>query len=304
VSSVVHRRRLQLTPVPPFDLELALHGHGWCSLPPHEWDATRKELHTTLLLDGSATDATVRQVGARLQVALAAASPLGESTVAGARSLLTHSLRLREDLTRFWRLCEREPRLRWVAARGAGRLQRSPTVFEDLLKLLFTTNCSWAATTGMARNLVEALGPRSPSGRSAFPDAARCARNEKFYVDVVRCGYRAQACVELAEGFASGRLRDADFLDPELPTDEIRRRLLSLRGFGPYAAGQALRLLGRYDDFALDSWCQSKLCELSGRRRPPSERSLARRYSAFGEYRGLALWMDLTASWHGEEATA
>ena len=80
--------------------------------------------------------------------------------------------------------------------------------------------------------------------------------------------------------------------------------MLALPGFGPYAAGQALRLLGRHEDLALDSWCRNKLAQQRGRRKPPADRTVERAYRAFGRYKGLALWMDLTADWHGETATA
>ena len=58
------------------------------------------------------------------------------------RNAVGTMLRLNEDLGPFWRVCRKTPRLKWVARRGAGRLMRSPTLFEDLIKLLFTTNCN------------------------------------------------------------------------------------------------------------------------------------------------------------------
>ncbi len=180
---------------------------------------------------------------------------------------------------------------------------RCATLFEDLLKLLFTTNCSWAATRKMNERLVSALGQKTLSGRRAFPTAAACAAEGKaFFRDQVRAGYRSRACQELAEGFSTGTLAEASLGHPDLPTEELRRRLLGIRGFGPYAAGQALRLLGRHQDLALDSWCRGKLQRMQKRRKPPTDAAVARRYASFGDYRGLALWMDLTADWHGERA--
>jgi N-glycosylase/DNA lyase len=82
----------------------------------------------------------------------------------------------------------------------------------------------------------------------------------------------------------------------------VRKRLLALDGFGPYAAGQALRLLGRYDDLALDSWCRARIAQTLGRRKAPRDTAIARSYAGFGSYKGLALWCDLTAEWHGEGA--
>ena len=74
--------------------------------------------------------------------------------------------------------------------------------------------------------------------------------------------------------------------------------MLALPGFGPYAAGQAMRTLGHYKDLALDSWCRAQLCEFSGKKKPPSDRAVARRFAPFDPFDGLALWMHLTAPWH------
>lgn len=279
-----------------FDLRLALHGHGWVSLAPHRWHEDRAVLETVLSVDGQAVDVSLWHRGSTLEFEL---SERGARFVSAARSQLTRMLRLDEDFEAFWRACRREPRLRWVAKRGAGRLMRSPTTFEDLMKLLFTTNCSWSATQRMTERLVEALGPRSRSGRRAFPGPAAClAAGEAFFRDEVRAGYRAARAVDLAAAFVDQRLSDGHLDDPSVSTDVLRSRLLALPGFGPYAAGQALRLLGRYDDLALDSWCRSKLAQLEGKKKPRSDRAIERSYARYGAYRGLVLWMDLTADWH------
>jgi N-glycosylase/DNA lyase len=39
---------------------------------------------------------------------------------------------------------------------------------------------------------------------------------------------------------------------------------------------------------------------MAGKKKPPSDKTVARRYASFHPYDGLALWMDLTAEWHGE----
>lgn len=298
----LHVHRCSLALPAPFELDLVLRGHGWVALPPHRYDGPGEPFSTPLRLGRDIALANVRQDGARLRVRLDAARRLPARAIELARAQLAHVLRLDEDLSPFWAQCAELPAHAWVARRGGGRLLRSPTLFEDLLKLLFTTNCTWAATTAMTRKLVEAIGPAGPGGRRAFPDAAECDRGAAFFRDVVRAGYRAEACAELAARCCAGELRERDFTDPELPTAVVRQRLLALRGFGPYAAGQALRLLGRYDDLAIDSWCRATLAALLGRRRPPSDTAIARRYRAFGPNAGLAMWCELTASWHGEPA--
>ena len=302
-----HRLRLRVPE--PFELDVVLRGHGWVALAPHRYERERGRMGSTLdlaaLADGGGrgpvVDLELSQAGERLSVELRARSRLDRKALQRVRRALTTSLALEVDLSPFWARCRAHERLAWVHQRGAGRLLRSPTLFEDLLKLLMTTNCSWANTKSMVERTTLALGRRGPSGRRAFPSARRCAREgESFWRDEIRVGYRAAHCQALAEGFASGRLARADFDDPELPTAELRARLLALPGFGPYAAGQALRLLARFDDLALDSWIRKRATELHGLP-AGDDTAIARRYAAFDEYAGLAVWMDVTRAWHEDD---
>ena len=284
-----------------FDLRLVLFSHGWIDLAPLEWDERSLALTVPLEMEGQAVDLRVTRTPQGISASVEAHRPLTAAQTRTLRRIVPRMLRLEEDLTEFWRLCRRADELRWVARRRAGRILRSASVFEDLLKLLFTTNCSWSATKLMTSRLVDALGLVSPSGRRAFPSPEICAAQDVgFYRDVVRVGYRAPHCVQIASLFAEGRVSEAWFSAPELSIDEVRSRLLELPGLGPYAAGQALRTLGFYKDLALDSWCRAKLARRAGRSQPPSDRTIARKYAGFDPYDGLALWMDLTADWHGE----
>jgi N-glycosylase/DNA lyase len=58
-----------------------------------------------------------------------------------------------------------------------------------------------------------------------------------------------------------------------------------------------LRLLGRHGHLALDSWIRPKLRRLRGMRRQPSDRAIARWYAPYGEWAGLAMWLEVTADW-------
>lgn len=295
----------------PFELRLCLFGHGWVALAPHGFDEATTTFTTVLLRaangdDGggggepSAIDAELTQANATtLRLRLHSERALGAADKKRAAAQVVHMLRLDDDLGPFHAMCAADAGLAWAARRGAGRLLRSATMFEDLMKLLFTTNTSWAATEAMTKNLVAAAGSVAPSGRRAFPSPRQCLRDEAFYRDVVRAGYRADAALRMARAFVDGTLDDAHFLAP-MPSDELWRRLLALHGFGPYAAGQAMRLCGHYDRLALDSWCRARLAQFAGRSKPPSDRTVERRYARWAPYQGLALWLDLTADWHGE----
>jgi N-glycosylase/DNA lyase len=155
----------------PFDLRLALRGHGWIALAPHRYDEDDPQgaWHTVLRLGNPAVDCAVSAGARGLQVALTAARPLSQAQVRQAKAQVAHMLRLDDDLSAFWSFCSATPRLRWAARRGAGRLMRSASVFEDLIKLLLTTNCTWSLTEAMVRNLVALAGKPARAGRTRFP---------------------------------------------------------------------------------------------------------------------------------------
>src|SRR5206468_6298135 len=130
-----------------------------------------------------------------------------------------HILRLDDDMTEFYRTLQSDERLSWITEVNAGRLLRSSTVWEDLVKTICTTNCSWALTRKMIENLVEKLGEPASDGRKSFPTAeAMALQTEAFYRDEIRAGYRSPYFVELAENVAGGKLDVEQWLNSDVPT--------------------------------------------------------------------------------------
>jgi 3-methyladenine DNA glycosylase/8-oxoguanine DNA glycosylase len=198
---------------------------------------------------------------------------------------------------------QKDPDLAW-AGRGAGRLIRSATVFEDVVKTICTTNCAWSATVRMVSALVEHLGEAAagaengPWGR-AFPTPDVMAEaDESFYKDIMRAGYRGPYLQSLAASVAEGEL-DLEELSrasrDELPDDEVAERLLALPGVGPYAAAHVMLLVGRYSPLILDSWTRPKYAQVNGRK--ASDAAIERRFRRYGPYAGLAFWLYLTRDW-------
>jgi N-glycosylase/DNA lyase len=205
--------------------------------------------------------------------------------------------RLDEDLSGFYTLVA-EDDLAWCTA-GAGRMLRAPTVFEDVVKTICTTNTAWSGTRKMTKALVENLGAKAPGGARAFPSAGAMAEaDETFYRDVVRSGYRGPYLRQLASGVAGGTIDLEALNDPELPDDEVAARLLSLPGVGPYAAAHVmLTSLGRYSRLVLDSWTRPTYFKLAGARSALKDATIERRFKRYGDWAGLAFWLYLTRSW-------
>src|SRR5207244_13400077 len=104
---------------------------------------------------------------------------------------VSHMFRLDEDLSAFYELVSDDPGLDWCAL-GAGRMLRAPTVFEDVVKTICTTNTAWSGTRKMTAALVDNLGVEAPGGRRTFPTAeAMATADDRCDTEVIRAGYRS-----------------------------------------------------------------------------------------------------------------
>ena len=292
------------------DLRRVFLSHGIASLPPMRLDEQAWRFEITV---------PVQPFGARTLTITQARPGHGLVSVAGhppspaMRSALMVQVRrilsLDLDLSPFYAIAATDPDLAWVLE-GAGRMVRSPTVFEDVVKTICTTNTSWGGTTRMVNALVEHLGekapdapPTGPYGR-AFPTAeAMAAAPNPFYKKVVGAGYRGAYLKALASSVATGAV-DLELLGrasrKDLPDDEVAKRLQALPGVGPYAAAHTMLMLGRYSRLILDSWTRPTYARLLGRKRPLSDRTIERRFWRYGPYAGLAFWLFLTRDWMNE----
>jgi N-glycosylase/DNA lyase len=292
----------------PVDLWRSIQSHGLVDLPPMRIDEDGRALEITVPLPGT-RPRTVRIEDGRkghARITVLGRAP-GARAADAVLDAVAHVLRLDEDLSPFYAAAASDPDLAW-ATQGAGRLVRSPTVFEEVVKTICTTNCAWSATERMVGALVEHLGepaigaPDGPYGRAFPTPAAMAAAEESFYRDVMRAGYRGAYLQSLAAEVAAGEL-DLEALGradrEELPDDEVALLLLALPGVGPYAAAHIMMLLGRYSRLVLDSWTRPKYASLNGGRRS-KDSTIERRFRRYGPYAGLAFWLFLTRDWAPE----
>ena len=285
----------------PVDLWRTLASHGVADLPPQVLDEDARTLETTLpLARGRARSIRIR-AGRRGFALVEAEGRVGAADAALLAETARHILRLDEDLSGFYEVAREDPDLSWAAA-GAGRMLRSPTVFEDVVKTICTTNCAWSATVRMVGALAEHLGepapdapPAGPLGRAFPTPAAMAEAREAFYSDVVRAGYRGAYLRSLAASVAEGALDLEQLASPDLDDAEVAERLLALPGVGPYAAAHIMMLLGRYSRLILDSWTRPKYARVNGRK--ASDKTIERRFRRYKRYAGLAFWLYLTRDW-------
>jgi 3-methyladenine DNA glycosylase/8-oxoguanine DNA glycosylase len=285
----------------PVDLWRTIVSHGVASLPPADLDEDAEVMTVTLPVPG-ARPRTVRIRQGRKGKAKVdvLGPPLGARTRSGLRRSVRRVLNLDEDLSPLYEVAKTDVDLAWIAA-GAGRMARGATVFEDVVKTICTTNCTWSSTVRMVGALVGSLGEPSAGGHGrAFPTPeAMAAAPEAFYRDVARAGYRGAYLRALADSVAEGSL-DLEALaaapTADLPDGELEQQLLALPGVGPYAAAHIMMLIGRHSRLILDSWTRPTYARLNGGRKV-GDRTIERRFRRYGPYAGLAFWLYLTRDW-------
>lgn len=292
----------------PIDLSRTLLSHGLVSLPPMEVEEDGSRMTVTLPLSSSRPRTVhISRARTRIRIEVEGRAP-GARTRAEILAAVRHILRLDADLSEFYALVRDDPQLAWAAA-GAGRMVRSPTAFEDVVKTICTTNCSWAATTKMVGALVMNLGEPAagapadtPAGRVFPTPEAMAAADDRFYRDVVRAGYRGAYLRSLSESVATGAVdleALADASAEQIGDEELSERLQSLPGVGPYAAAHIMMMFGRSSSLILDSWTRPKYARLTGR--AVKDSTIVRRFKRYGRWAGLAFWLFLTKDWIPDE---
>lgn len=261
--------QLRISPPPDYVLARDACSYGYFLLSPNNWSPASGTFTTTLDLAGrgvgDATTIHITQPGERASHAhlrgralrVNADRTLTDPDRAELRRLVTRILRLDEPEQIVRDFHKRDPRYAPRAKNtcaGRGRLMRSPTLFEDVIKTVTSCNVTWPSTIIMNRGLCQVLGRRSASELHAFPTAEKVAAARPATLRA-RCtvGYRDQRIVDLAKMFARGKINEAWLEDPATPDDEVFEALLEWPGIGPYAAANIMQLLGRYARLPLDT---------------------------------------------------
>ena len=281
----------------PVDFTRTIASHGVAELPPNRLDLEARMLETTLPIPRGARTIRLTERRGKLRID-AIADSVDEPASDALTTTVSHMFRFDENLFDFYKLVKEDGELSWCAV-GAGRMLRAPTVFEDVVKTICTTNTAWSGTRKMTAALVDNLGVEAPGGGRTFPTPQTMAEaDESFYKDVVRSGYRGPYLRSLSASVAAGEL-DLEELSrasrDELPDDEVAAQLLALPGVGPYAAAHVMMLVGRYSPLILDSWTRPKYAQVNGRK--ASDATIERRFKRYGPYAGLAFWLYLTRDW-------
>jgi N-glycosylase/DNA lyase len=280
----------RITP-PEFRFLPTLFSHGWSALPPFTLREPGILGRTQKLREGTIVRFDVREGKGKLLINTHDEISAPQQIEVG--SIVAHCLSFEHDVQPFYELIRSYDDYLWVEPMGAGRMLVSPTIWEDLAKTLLTTNTTWAMTISMASRLTT-LGDAAPGGEHTFPTPEQVASLDPDAFNThIRAGYRGAYLHALATALATGQLEVHYWDDPSLPSAEIYAALKHIKGFGDYAAGAMLRLLGRFDQLGLDSVCRAMFAQRYNGGVAATDREIATYYAPFGRWKGLVVWLDV-----------
>jgi 3-methyladenine DNA glycosylase/8-oxoguanine DNA glycosylase len=202
-------------------------------------------------------------------------------------------LDLDQDLAPFHALARAEPKLSQVVERAQGRILRSPTLFEDVVKTILTTNTAWTGTIRMTSALVAEFGAPllADPTRHAFPTAERLAAvDDGTLRSAARLGYRTPYVLDLARSLASGSFDLEGLKTADSPIHELRKQLLAIKGVGEYAAANLLMILGHYAFVPVDSWALKMVSHEWYEDQPIGKAEVEAAFERWGDWKGLAYW--------------
>ena len=271
-----------------FNFASTVVSHGWYLLAPFRWSREERILRRPEILGGKAVDLEITHEHDALVVRGAPMTP-------ELRAKMTRMFQLDLDLGEFVAIARASEAHAWIESAGFGRLLCGSTLFEDVVKIILTTNTMWKQTMRMCELLVEKCGRRTPLGFAAFPEPADVARFSAAELQQeCRLGYRAKYIVECA-GHA-GALTAAAPPPHSTSTEELFAHYRKLPGIGPYGAAHLLAMDGRHDFIAVDTEFRRFVRERYHRGRNVSERTMLRHYAKWGRWKYLGYWSELWES--------
>ena len=272
-------------PTPPdFSFLETLRSHGWRRLLPFVWlEETQTLERAEELPGGSVVLLRFSAEEGRVRVDVEGNGDEGEIT-----RRVRRMLQLDLPLSDFHAFCVTRPELAHIAEGKQGRMLRSATLFEDALKVIATSNTTWAQTIAMTARLVAHFGaplPQDPE-RRAFPTPRRIAAVPfDEFAAKARMGYRNAYVHAIATQVVGGTLDLEAWQTEPLTAAELRKRLLALPGIGPYGAACLMLYLGRPEHVNADSWARMLLGKELGR--AVTDRDVHDFFQDYGQWRGL-----------------
>lgn len=275
-----------------YDLYMTCHVHGWKNLAPFEWDYEKIALRFAAFVGKQPVDILVRQIADTVKVTLTSDKRLNKVVKSDVVSIVSRSLGLGTDVSGLLKTAQKiGPEYLVLIKKGAARLLRAPTLWEDAAKTLFTTNCTWSLTQQMcAAACSKRFSRAAPSGSYPFPPPHIIAEyTPKQIQKQMPVGYRSEYLIALAKRFS----KDSTLSGIEtngFSYKEADKLVRSLKGFGDYAVAHLLILCGYFNEIPVDTVVVSYLKKNYRIRKPTS--FIDRKYEKWRAYKWWGLKLE------------
>lgn len=266
-----------------YDLVHCVSAHGWHQLQPFAWDADCQILTTRVQLGAQTATCAFQQSEQFIILNCQSNKALNSKQQAQLESQTRYALMLDVETETLHTIARKHgAAYADLVEQGHGRLQRGMSIWEDCVKTLATTNCSWS----LSKKIAESLCTQNKG--HAFPQPQQLARVESETLKQRHpVGYRAEALQLLAQHFSH-----KNTITQLLAAPSIHDEVLTWKGFGPYAARHVSLLLGQAHDIPVDSIITSYVKKRWPRRKGTATDIVERAYKSWGSYAWWGLYLD------------
>lgn len=296
-----------------FSLKATVLSHGWHECSPMSWseggrcfqviERDRNRALRVSVTERTGRSRTNRSLRVVVDTDVMDETPIEDAVVERILRDLRLTLGLDRDLSEYYAICAEHPALAVIPSIGAGRLIRSASMTENILKALLATNVNWTQAVKMINRLGQ-LGPNLRHFRSlaAWPTPRAILRaGETYLKEVCRVGYRSGSvlkfCREVCDGEFDPESLNALAADPEVPSEAIVAKLRGISGIGPSSANYLLGFLGRHDHLSIDSATFAHVAANHTNGRKPTCKQIERIYAPFGRWKNLICWSENWLTW-------
>ena len=277
-----------------FNFENAIKSHGWWMLSPNHWDNEKQKYYRPVKLNsGKNILLSVTYADDHLMIDIENNVFLNVVEMKEIEKLVSWIFRLEEDFESFYSMSAEHEELLHLSSERKGRLLRSPTLFEDVIKVILTTNTRWQQTINMVNHLVDGLGdPVATKNQiefKAFPRPEKILEaGEDYLKEHVRVGYRSTYIMDAAFKTLDPSFNLESYKNINQEIDDLKK----IKGIGPYAFSTLSMLLGRYDSLPVDSEYKKLVINKYFDGEMPTKKELEGVYDKWKNYKFLAYWFD------------
>jgi len=266
-----------------FSLRKTVLSHGWVNLPPYKYDYANNTLHRTEVINGNLTELLISQKENFIKVKIKSKEKLSISDKSEIKRNIHNIFQLDIDFSEFCDLTKKiNKRINHYVKAGGGRFLTGNSLFEDVVKTLFTTNTTWNRTVNMTKSLISQFNKVKYGTPMIYGFPAYCefrSIKPSRVIKDLRFGYRNEYLKNIINEF----LENEGFVyeDKQAVIKELRR----VKGIGKYSIAHIKCLMGIFDEIPVDSEV-IKYAKLKGIGH--NEKLIAKHYQKYEQYAFLA----------------